>query len=129
MTICSRRGSTRPSFQQCLERKKDAGRNGNHKDTKNAKGSRLEQNATYIDLAELEPGEFTAKGDMVAGRKNRHVPKLRSITSCGTGSSAWTTPSAEGRPTRAKALCCQAQQKEGGTTAVLLLFANLDIRL
>jgi hypothetical protein len=39
------------------------------------KGTRLEQNATYIDLAELEPGEFTARGDMVAGRKNRYVPK------------------------------------------------------
>lgn len=39
------------------------------------KGTRLEQNATYIGLAELEPGEFTARGDMVAGRKNRYVPK------------------------------------------------------
>lgn len=38
------------------------------------KGTRLEQGATYIDLAHDEPQEFTARGDMVTG-KNYCVPK------------------------------------------------------
>jgi hypothetical protein len=38
-------------------------------------GSRLEQNATYIDLAESEPREFTATGDMQAAERQRIVPK------------------------------------------------------
>ncbi len=39
------------------------------------RGSRLEQAATYIDLAEDDPQEFTATGDMEAGPSNRFVPK------------------------------------------------------
>jgi len=38
-------------------------------------GSRLEQGATYIDLAQPNPREFTAMGDMTAGPGNRYVPK------------------------------------------------------
>jgi hypothetical protein len=38
-------------------------------------GSRLEQNATYIDLRADEPQEFTARGDMEAGPENWYVPK------------------------------------------------------
>jgi hypothetical protein len=38
-------------------------------------GSRLEQGATYIDLNNLERGEFTATGDMEAGPDNWYVPK------------------------------------------------------
>jgi hypothetical protein len=38
-------------------------------------GSRLEQNATYIDLAADRYDEFTATGDMVAGPEHRYVPK------------------------------------------------------
>jgi len=39
------------------------------------RGSRLEQAATYIDLAADDPREFTATGDMEAGSGNRYVPK------------------------------------------------------
>jgi hypothetical protein len=38
-------------------------------------GTRLEQGATYIDLRDPERREFTATGDMVAGRDNWYVPK------------------------------------------------------
>jgi len=38
-------------------------------------GTRLEQGATYIDLREREPQEFTARGDMVAAPSNWFVPK------------------------------------------------------
>ena len=38
-------------------------------------GSRLEQNATYIDLAADRYDEFTATGDIVAGPEHRYVPK------------------------------------------------------
>ena len=38
-------------------------------------GSRLEQGATYIDLTNLDLGEFTATGDMRAGPNNRIVAK------------------------------------------------------
>jgi hypothetical protein len=38
-------------------------------------GSRLEQGATYIDLAGAEPREFTATGGMHTGHDHRYVPK------------------------------------------------------
>ncbi|HVG00957.1 MAG TPA: hypothetical protein VND68_14045 [Chloroflexia bacterium] len=38
-------------------------------------GSRLEQNATYIDLRTHDREEFTARGDMEAGPENWYVPK------------------------------------------------------
>lgn len=38
-------------------------------------GQRLQQGATYLDLAEPERGEFTAMGDMAAGEGNVYVPK------------------------------------------------------
>jgi hypothetical protein len=38
-------------------------------------GSRLEQAATYIDLREEHPAEFTARGDEEAGPRNWYVPK------------------------------------------------------
>ena len=38
-------------------------------------GSRLEQGATYIDLAVDSPAEFTATGDMEAGRQQCYVSK------------------------------------------------------
>ncbi len=38
-------------------------------------GSRLEQNATYIDLRAEAPEEITAWGDMEAGPENWYVPK------------------------------------------------------
>jgi hypothetical protein len=38
-------------------------------------GSRLDQGATYIDLREEEPREFTATASMVAGADNWYVPK------------------------------------------------------
>jgi hypothetical protein len=38
-------------------------------------GSRLEQGASYIDLKQQKPEEFTAKGDMTAGSDNWYVPK------------------------------------------------------
>jgi hypothetical protein len=38
-------------------------------------GSRLEQGATYLDLTNLELGEFTATGDMRAGPNNWLVAK------------------------------------------------------
>lgn len=38
-------------------------------------GSRLEQNATYIDLRLRYPEEITARGDMEAGPENWYVPK------------------------------------------------------
>lgn len=39
------------------------------------RGSRLEQGATYIDLAKDAPEEFTATGDMEATTDNYSVPK------------------------------------------------------
>ena len=39
------------------------------------RGSRLEQGATYLDLRDPEPREFTATGDMEAGPGNWYVPK------------------------------------------------------
>ena len=38
-------------------------------------GTRLEQGGTYIDLRDPHRREFTATGDMVAGRDNWYVPK------------------------------------------------------
>jgi hypothetical protein len=38
-------------------------------------GSRLEQNATYIDLMATTPHEFTATGGMEAAGGHRYVPK------------------------------------------------------
>jgi hypothetical protein len=38
-------------------------------------GSRLEQGATYLDLHDPSCTEFTATGDMEAGRDNWYVPK------------------------------------------------------
>ena len=38
-------------------------------------GSRLEQGATYIDLAAAHPAEFTATADMEAGPQHCYVPK------------------------------------------------------
>ena len=38
-------------------------------------GARLQQGATYVDLNDLDRGEFTATGDMQAGRDNYYVPK------------------------------------------------------
>jgi hypothetical protein len=40
-------------------------------------GTRLQQGATYIDLAERPPQEFTARGYMVSGQDNAYVPKDR----------------------------------------------------
>jgi hypothetical protein len=40
-------------------------------------GSRLQQGATYFDLRDPSKGEFTARGDMVAGPDSRLVPKDR----------------------------------------------------
>ena len=39
------------------------------------RGSRLEQGATYVDLADPDCREFTARGDMEAGPDNWYVPK------------------------------------------------------
>ena len=38
-------------------------------------GARLRQGATYVDLNDLERGEFTATGDMTAGPNNWYVAK------------------------------------------------------
>ncbi len=38
-------------------------------------GARLQQGATYVDLNDIERGELTATGDMVAGPQNYYVPK------------------------------------------------------
>jgi hypothetical protein len=38
-------------------------------------GERLEQGATYIDLAQDDPHEFTARGDMSATPQHCFVPK------------------------------------------------------
>lgn len=38
-------------------------------------GRRLEQGATYIDLHEPSPHEFTARADMASGPENWYVPK------------------------------------------------------
>jgi hypothetical protein len=38
-------------------------------------GSRLEQGATYVDLRDPDCQEFTALGNMEAGRDNWYVPK------------------------------------------------------
>ena len=38
-------------------------------------GSPLEQGATYIDLRDLDRGEFTATGPVKAGRDHWYVPK------------------------------------------------------
>ena len=38
-------------------------------------GARLKQGATYVDLNDLERGEFTATGDMTAGPNNWYVAK------------------------------------------------------
>ncbi|MEN3331726.1 MAG: hypothetical protein V7641_1091 [Blastocatellia bacterium] len=38
-------------------------------------GARLKQGATYVDLNDLERGEFTATGDMAAGPDNWYVAK------------------------------------------------------
>jgi hypothetical protein len=42
-----------------------------------AAGERLQQGATYIDLTEDRPEEFTARGDMAALPGNAYVPKDR----------------------------------------------------
>lgn len=38
-------------------------------------GARLQQGGTYIDLNDLDKGEFRATGDMQAGPNNYYVPK------------------------------------------------------
>jgi hypothetical protein len=38
-------------------------------------GERLQQGATYIDLNDLDRGEFTATGNMRAREHNYYVPK------------------------------------------------------
>jgi hypothetical protein len=38
-------------------------------------GTRLEQGATYVDLNDLDKGELTARGDMVAGPGTLYVAK------------------------------------------------------
>ena len=38
-------------------------------------GTRLKQGATYLDLQDMDGGEFTATGDMVAGPNNWYVAK------------------------------------------------------
>jgi len=38
-------------------------------------GARLQQGATYVDLADERPREFTATGEMSAGERNLYVPK------------------------------------------------------
>lgn len=38
-------------------------------------GSRLQQNATYVDLKDPRRRTFTARGDMRAGQENWYVPK------------------------------------------------------
>jgi hypothetical protein len=38
-------------------------------------GTQLEQGATYLDLRERDPREFTARADMVAMPANWYVPK------------------------------------------------------
>ncbi|MCI0458182.1 MAG: hypothetical protein L0Z62_14555 [Gemmataceae bacterium] len=38
-------------------------------------GSRLEHGGTYLDLKNPSPHEFTATGDMLAGRDHWYVPK------------------------------------------------------
>ena len=38
-------------------------------------GPRLQQGATYVDLNDLDRGEFKARGDMEADRTTRYVPK------------------------------------------------------
>jgi len=38
-------------------------------------GARLQQGATYIDLADARPQEFTATGDMETRQENCFVPK------------------------------------------------------
>ncbi len=38
-------------------------------------GTRLQQGATYVDLSEESPREFTARGDMEAGPGHAYVPK------------------------------------------------------
>jgi hypothetical protein len=38
-------------------------------------GARLQQGATYVDLNESRPREFTATGDMTAGPEHCYVPK------------------------------------------------------
>jgi hypothetical protein len=40
-------------------------------------GTRLQQGATYVDLSQREPQEFTARGDMSAEAGNAYVPKDR----------------------------------------------------
>jgi hypothetical protein len=42
-----------------------------------SEGTRLEQGATYIDLRESPPCEFTASASMVAGADNWYVPKSK----------------------------------------------------
>jgi hypothetical protein len=42
-----------------------------------APGERLQQGATYIDLTEERPAEFTARGDMASLPGNAYVPKDR----------------------------------------------------
>lgn len=38
-------------------------------------GTRLQQGATYLDLADRQRGEFTATGEMEAADGDRYVPK------------------------------------------------------
>lgn len=40
-------------------------------------GTRLEQGATYIDLQDDQPFEFTASAEEIAGENNWYVPKAR----------------------------------------------------
>ena len=42
-----------------------------------ASGTRLQQGATYLDLTDPEPHEFTARADQAALVSNAYVPKDR----------------------------------------------------
>ena len=42
-----------------------------------ASGTRLQQGATYLDLTDPEPHEFTARADQAAVEGNAYVPKDR----------------------------------------------------
>ena len=42
-----------------------------------ASGTRLQQGATYVDLTDPDPHEFTARADQAALESNAYVPKDR----------------------------------------------------
>jgi hypothetical protein len=59
-------------------------------------GERLQQGATYVDLAHQPREEFTARGDMTAGRDNAYVPKDR------VPFDVWNRLTGESKPGRAR---------------------------